>query len=83
MTDRQEHALVALYQARAFGYHSRQSVRALVGRGYLTDSRYAGPLAALGERGLVQNRHQLIKSNWGTADWWLTDEGRAAAYVLW
>ena len=83
MTDRQEHALVALYQARAFGYDSRQSVRVLVERGYLTDSRYAGPLAALADRGLVQNRHQLIKRNWGTADWWLTDEGRAAAYVLW
>jgi hypothetical protein len=83
LTDRQEHALVALYRARAFGHQSRQSVRVLVERGYLADSRYAGPLAALADRGLVQNRHQLIKRNWGTVDWWLTDEGRAVAYVLW
>ena len=83
MTARQEQALVALYEARAFGYDSRKSVRLLVERGYLPDSRYAGPLAALGDRGLVENRHELVKNNWRATDWWLTDEGRAAAHALW
>jgi hypothetical protein len=78
-TDRQERALIALYEARAFSYYSRKSVRLLVERGYLTDSRYAGPLAALGDRRLVASRHELVKNHWRATDWWLTDEGRAAA----
>jgi hypothetical protein len=84
LTERQEAALAALYQARAFSSETRQPVCMLVERGYLTDSRYAGPLAALEDRGLVENRHELLKSNWrNVTAWWLTDEGRNAAHAVW
>jgi anti-anti-sigma factor len=79
-TARQERALAALYWTGAFDPDRGQPVHALVKSGYLTDSRYAGPLTALADQGLVENRHELLGRNWsGTTTWWLTEEGRQTA----
>jgi anti-anti-sigma factor len=80
LTDRQERALAALYWTGAFDPERGQPVNALVRGGYLADSRYAGPLAALADLGLVENRQGLLRRNWnGTTTWWLTEKGREAA----
>lgn len=80
LTSRQERALAALYWTGAFDAGRGQPVNALVKSGYLGDSRYAGPLAALADQGLVENRQGLLRRNWnGARTWWLTEKGRAAA----
>lgn len=80
LTPRQERALAALYWMGAFDAGRGQPVNALVKSGYLGDSRYAGPLTALADQGLVENRQGLLSRNWnGTRTWWLTEKGRQAA----
>jgi anti-anti-sigma factor len=80
LTARQERALAALYWTGAFDAGRGQPVNALVKSGYLGDSRYAGPLAALADQGLVENRQGLLRRDWnGTRTWWLTEKGRQAA----
>jgi CRP/FNR family cyclic AMP-dependent transcriptional regulator len=82
LSTRQEQVLVALYGSRAFSRRSRRSVRSLVQTGDLGDSRYAGPLAALDEAGLVTRERELPK-NWSSSNcWWLTAGGRALAETL-
>jgi CRP/FNR family transcriptional regulator, cyclic AMP receptor protein len=83
LSRRQRQVLLALYRGRAFGEHQALSVRALVERRDLADSRYAGPLAGLEEAGLVAGHRGIVKTNWQSfTSWWLTDEGRGAARAL-
>lgn len=83
LSRRQQEVLLALYRGRAFGEREALSVRALVARRELADSRYAGPLASLEDAGLVATDRELGKTNLRSfKSWWLTDEGWSAASVL-
>jgi CRP-like cAMP-binding protein len=60
-----------------------RSVRSLVERRSLLDSRYAGPLAGLEEAGLVESdREQVQYGRRSSSLWWLTSDGRGAAQGL-
>ena len=75
--------MVALYRGQAFRRGKGCSVRSLVERRFLTDSRYAGPLAGLEEAGLVaSDRKPVSRSRPGFSSWWLTTVGRGTAQGL-
>jgi CRP/FNR family cyclic AMP-dependent transcriptional regulator len=83
LSQRQRQVLLALYRGCAFGERDAVSVRVLVERRELVDSRYAGPLAGLEEAGLVASHREVVRTNWQSfTSWWLTDEGRDAARML-
>jgi DNA-binding MarR family transcriptional regulator len=75
--------MVALYRGQAFRRAEGCSVRSLVERRYLADSRYAGPLTGLEEAGLVASaREPATARGRGFSLWWLTADGRRAARRL-
>jgi CRP/FNR family transcriptional regulator, cyclic AMP receptor protein len=83
LTERQRKVMVALYRGQAFRRGMGCSVRSLVERRFLTDSRYAGPLAGLEEAGLVaSDRKPVNRSRAGFSLWWLTSLGRGTAQGL-
>jgi CRP/FNR family transcriptional regulator, cyclic AMP receptor protein len=82
LSKRKQRVLVALYESGAVGRRSARSVRSLVETGGLDDSRYAGPLAALEESGLVASERELAGRSSSTSAWWLTGDGRALAEAL-
>lgn len=74
--------MVALYRGNAFRRGEGCSVRSLVERRHLPDSRYAGPLAGLEEAGLVARDRELVTNGRSLTLWWLTADGRGAAQGL-
>ena len=75
--------MVALYRGHAFRRNEGCSVRSLVERHYLADSRYAGPLTGLEEAGLVASgRERATARGRGFSLWWLTAGGRGTARSL-
>jgi hypothetical protein len=83
LTERQRKVMVALYRGQAFRPSDGCSVRSLVERRYLADSRYAGPLTGLEEAGLVASgREAATARGRGFSLWWLTADGRGAARSL-
>ena len=83
LTERQRKVMVALYRGQAFRRGMGCSVRSLVERRFLPDSRYAGPLAGLEEAGLVaSDRKPVNRSRPSFSLWWLTSAGRGAAQGL-
>jgi CRP/FNR family transcriptional regulator, cyclic AMP receptor protein len=83
LSPRQQQALLALHRGKAFGERESLSVRSLVERRELPDSRYAGPLAGLEEAGLVASHREFVRTSWRSSrSWWLTDEGRNAGREL-
>jgi CRP/FNR family cyclic AMP-dependent transcriptional regulator len=82
LSKRQEQVLVALHESGALTRPGGRSVRSLVETGGLGDSRYAGPLAALEELGLVASEREAGGSTSRGCSWWLTADGRALAESL-
>jgi CRP/FNR family transcriptional regulator, cyclic AMP receptor protein len=82
LSKRQQQVLIALHGAGAVGRQGGRSVRSLVETGSLDDSRYAGPLAALEEAGLVASERGPAGSSSRSSSWWLTGDGRALAEAL-
>jgi len=82
LSQRQRQVLGALHGSRAFSRRSGRSVRSLVETGDLDDSRYAGPLAALDEAGLVTCERALPNNRTSSNCWWLTAGGRVLAASL-
>jgi DNA-binding MarR family transcriptional regulator len=83
LTERQRKVMVALYRGQAFRRSEGCSVRSLVERRYLADSRYAGPLTGLEEAGLVASRREPATGRGrGFSLWWLTADGRGTARSL-